>query len=188
MTKTNTFTLLCVVIRVFAIWLVIKLVLGLPALIVGMNLAGADQGMMRIYIVYVIGLTVAAMFWLFAEKFARLALTRPQDHVFESQVDARTWFGMGLSVIGAWYFFGALMDGVHLAGQAIITARMRETYPGTQAPDGFSLYVAGAVVQALLGAGLMLGGQGLAALIHKLRYLGYRRSRRDQPQVDDNKN
>ena len=36
--------------------------------------------------------------WLFADKLARLALARPQEPVFESRNEARTWLGLVFSI------------------------------------------------------------------------------------------
>jgi hypothetical protein len=175
MTRTNTFTLLCVAIRVFALWLAMGLVLMLPGLAVGMQ-GMADGGLSPwlLGIPLVAGLLVAAVLWLFAEKLARLALASPDEHVFESDLDASTWLGIGLSLLGAWYFFGALIDGAGLLVRALQVAQMREQFSGMEAPPGFGSEVAGTSLQALLGIVLLLRGRGLAALLHRLRYAGYR--------------
>ncbi len=175
MTRTNAHTLLCVAIRVFALWLVAGLLLMLPGLVVGMQEAvrnGMDPWWFGI--APAAGLLAAAVLWLFAGKLARLALAGPADQVFESDLDASTWLGIGLSVMGAWYFFGALVDGAGLLVRAIELARMRERYPGMEGPAEFGQQVASALVQAALGVGLLLRGRGLSALLHRLRYAGFR--------------
>jgi hypothetical protein len=189
MARTNAFSLLCVIIRVFALWLIIKLVFQLPSLIVGVDqatLAGMNPWLFAIPLAA--GTLLAALLWLFADKFARLALTRPQDHVFESDLDASTWLGLIVAGIGAWYFFAGLLDGASLGMQAVLYDRYSQEYGRMDLPPDFKVAVARAVLQLVVGAILALGGRGLAALLHKLRYAGLRRGQGqsgDEGQVPD---
>lgn len=187
MTRTNAFSLLCVVIRVFAFWILVKLAFQLPRLTVAVYRATLDDTNPWIFAIPVVaGLLLAALLWLFAEKFARLALTRPQDHVFESDLDASTWFGLILAGIGAWYFFVGLFDGASLGIQAFVYESMSREYGRMDLPSDYKVLVARAVLQLVLGAILVLGGRGLAALLHKLRYAGLRRGQGgDEGQVPD---
>lgn len=175
MTRTNAYTLLCVVIRVFALWLVVSLVLMLPGQIVSMRgVAGGEWSPWLLAVPVLAGLLIAGVLWLFAGKFARLALAKPEDHLFESDLDASTWFGIALAGIGAWYFFDGLLDGAYLVGRAVFAARQRALHPGVEMPDGLAIDGIVTALQVLLGAALVLRGRGVAALLHRLRYAGYR--------------
>lgn len=175
MTRTNAYTLLCVVIRVFALWLVMSLVLMLPGQILGMRAAMTGELSPWLFAIpSLAGLLIAGVLWLFAGKIARLALAKPEDHVFESDLDASSWFGIALAGIGAWYFLDGLLDGAYLAGRAAVAARQRARYPGVEVQDNLVLDGIVTALQLLLGAALVLRGRGIAALLHRLRYAGHR--------------
>lgn len=176
MTRTNACTLLCVGIRVVAIWLLAEVVMLLPTLVM-MNVQQTpptDVAAWPFAIPVVAGVVIAAGLWVFAARLARLAVSGSTDLVFESDLDASTWLGIGLSLIGAWCVLGAVVEGVTLLVRAIVLARMRHDYPGMATPPGFAEDVGRAVVRLLLGAGLLLRGRGLSALLYRLRYAGYR--------------
>lgn len=179
MTRTNAYTLLCVVIRAFALWLVVSLVLMLPGQIVGMRgaAAGGEWSPWLVFVPVLAGLLIAAVLWLFAGKLARLALAKPEDELFQSDLDASTWFGILLAGIGAWYFFDGLLDGAYLIGKAVFAARQRALHPGMEIPDGLLLDGIVTALQVLLGAALVLRGRGLVALLRRLRYAGYGQGR-----------
>lgn len=176
MTRTNAFSLLCVVIRVCAIWLGARLVISMPGMAVQIKQASdAGIGAGPYWFLLSGVLLVGVASWLFAERIARLAMTRPQDHVFESDLDAQAWLGIALGAIGAWFLFNALVDGVGMAARMLYVARQRDLYPGTSIDDGHLFDWVPVVVQAMIGAGLLLRGSGIATLVHRLRYAGYKR-------------
>ncbi|WP_242111588.1 hypothetical protein [Luteimonas aquatica] len=163
------------IIRAFAVLQVVSMVLLLPGIVVQIRETAAAGGNPWLFAIPIgVALLMVAALWLFADKLARLALTRPQDHVFESDLDASTWFGLILAGIGAWYFFGGLLDGVRLGAQAFFYANYRPEGTPLDLPPDFWMAVITALVQLVLGVALTLRGRGLAALLWRLRYAGMR--------------
>jgi len=177
MTRTNAYTLLCMLIRAFAVWSLVALLIALPSQLVTIrsmpNEAGADA-VLPIVVSYMGLLGVVALLWLFAHKLARLALVRPQDQTFESDLAPTVWLGLAISAIGAWQLFNGLVDGgywvVRLLGMRILT----RDYPGMDsAPTAdVQAQIVATVLQVILGLVCLLRGKGLAGWVHRMRYGG----------------
>lgn len=168
MTKTNAFSLLCMVIRAIALWSVLQIVIGLPMLLLASRNQSGFFTPGQLFLLFSVLFVVMALLWIFADKIARLALTRPSDHVFESDLDASTWFGLMIATIGVWHLFDALMQGFRLWAQTQIVA-------GVSAADVLASLkgqIAGCVLEAVISVVLILGGRGLAAILYRLRYAG----------------
>jgi hypothetical protein len=112
-------------------------------------------------------LFIAAM-WLFADKLAKLALVRPQDMAFDSNMAPSAWLGILVSAIGAWFFFEGVILTIYQATRWMILLRHgpegNPVYPDTWAD------IASVVGQLIVGAVLVLRGQGLSRWIHRMRY------------------
>ena len=105
-----------------------------------------------------------------ADKIARLALARPSDHVFESDLDASTWFGLVLAAIGAWHLFDAVLLGFRLWVQFKVGTEMYDSPAAMN--DSLKWQAVGCLLEAGISVFLILGGRGLAAALHRLRYAG----------------
>jgi hypothetical protein len=157
-------------IRAIAVWSGLKLVVSVPFLFLALKEQSEFFGPGLLTIMLAAEVLVIALAWLFADKIARLALTRPADHVFESDIDASTWFGLVLAAIGAWNLFDAVMQGFRLWFQLRVSAEMGESLAAMRA--SIKWQVVGCLLQAGISVFLILGGRGLAAVLHRLRYAG----------------
>jgi hypothetical protein len=170
MTKTNAFSILCMVIRAIALWAALTMVMGVPMFLVAFKQQSEFFGAGLICALLAAQIVVLALLWLFADKIARLALARPSDHVFESDIDASTWFGLVLAAIGAWHLFDAVLLGFRLWVQFKIGAEMYDSAAAMN--DSLKWQAVGCLLEAGISVFLVLGGRGLAATLHRLRYAG----------------
>jgi hypothetical protein len=172
MTKTNAYTLLCVAIRAVVVWVAATSLVGLPLAIHAAR-SGASDGPSGWLMLLAAGVifSVLALVWLFADKLAKLALSRPQDPAFESNLEPREWLGLAISIIGAWFLFVALKDGAYLSIRWIAISRTTQgsltldNGLGELLPDAIAL-----VIEVGLAMGFLLRGPGIANLIHRWRY------------------
>jgi hypothetical protein len=163
------------VIRGFALWAGLKLVIGTPMLVMAFKDQSEAFGLGLLCVLLAVEFLVIALAWVFADKIARLALTRPSDHVFESDIDPSTWFGLILAAIGAWHLFDAVLQGSRFWMQYRISAGMGEV--AAEAATSLKWQFASYVLEAVVSVSLILGGRGLAAALHRLRYAGTAASR-----------
>jgi hypothetical protein len=168
-TKTNVFSLLCVAVRVFALWAAVQLVIGVPGLLAvakQQGTPGLTGGLLGVFAVLFL---VVGLLWLFADKIAGLALARRQGEVFESDLDATAWFGVGIGTIGAWHLVHALLGGYRIATRWVVASGM----PGFEDPAStFGWDAAGCVLEAVIAIVLVLRGPGLAGMLQRLREAG----------------
>lgn len=169
MTRTNAYSLLCMIIRAVAVWSLGKMALSIPGMLIAVR-ESPSSGFGPGWFLASIGLEVLiiAALWLFADKLAKLALTRPQDMAFESDLAPSTWLGILVSAIGAWFFFEGVIMAAYQATRWMILLRFgpegNPTYSDTWAD------IASIAVQLIVGAVLVLRGQGLSRWIHRMRY------------------
>lgn len=170
MTKTNAFSLLCMVIRAIALWSGLQLIIAIPMAWLTAKDQSAFFGPGQLIVLFAVLFLIVGMLWLFADKIARLALTRPSDHVFESDIDASTWFGLLLAAIGAWHLFDALLHGFRLWVQSRVVVGMGEGAADMVA--SLKWQAVGCLLEAGVSIALILGGRGMAAALYRLRYAG----------------
>lgn len=173
MTRTNAYTLLCVLIRAIAVWSLVALLIALPSqLVMIRSTAGAMETLGPIVFTY-LGLLVAIAFmWLFAHKLARLALVRPQDQTFDSDLAPAVWLGLAIAAIGAWQLFSGLIDGGYLITRWLVMRVLARDYAGLDAEstsDQWAQVVATAL-QVALGLVCLLRGKGIAGWVQRMRY------------------
>lgn len=172
MTRTNAYSLLCVAIRVLAIYLAAKFLLQMPEAYFSLRrgLSG-DQYAAPVLAPFLLLPLVAAVLWLFADKIARFALSRPDGMSFDSAIEPRTWLGLGVSVIGAWYLFDGVAGLAYVLTKWSLSSRIAEdmTHAGVMQeqllPDVIAI-----VFQLVLAAVFLLQGPGLAGWVHRMRY------------------
>ncbi|WP_158984413.1 hypothetical protein [Lysobacter panacisoli] len=157
------------IIRAVAVWSLGKVALSIPGMLIAVR-ESPSSGFGPGWLLASIGLEVLiiAALWLFADKLAKLALTRPQEVAFESSMDPATWLGLLLSAIGAWFFFGGVVTAFYMAVRWFVVIRMYREY-GAMDADTFA-NIASTVLEIGLGALLVLRGQGLSRWIHRMRY------------------
>ena len=170
MTRTNAYTLLCMLIRAVAILTLATFVISLPAVAVALRNQPIAEGALGTFgIAMAVAVAVIAVLWLYADKIARLALVRPQDQAFESDIEPATWLGIAISAIGAWHLFAGVKGAIYLLPKWIVVSRAAELGMGGPSsqlvPDGVAI-----VAQIVLALVFLLRGAGLARLVHRLRY------------------
>jgi len=174
MIRTNAYSILCVFIRTFAMWLFVTTVVALPLIFV----TASQWDPQRKWIYFLIGtgisMVVATLVWIFADKLAKLALARPQQIIFESDIAASEWQTVAFSVVGLWQAFAGIVGlTIHLAGMLVVQPQMAAAgYPNLWPPK-FVGDVAASCVQLILGLGLMFGSRGLVGLVRRYRHIGY---------------
>jgi hypothetical protein len=170
--RTNAFSLLCTAIRAVVIFVLATAVVQFPATLLGMRQQVVDSGFTGVVIVgMAVSLGVLALIWLYADKLARLALARPQDPVFESDVEPRVWLGLAVSIIGAWFLFFALKDSVYLLMRWMVLSRMNaDVLEAAQAQPEFVASIVSGVFEMALAIIFLLRGQGIARWVRRMRY------------------
>lgn len=170
MTRTNAYSLLCMIIRAVAVWATARLAIGLPGLV--MALQGSSQPALAAGVVLggaIVSLALLAALWLFADKLAKLALVRTQEIVFDSSVEPKTWLGIALAAMGAWFVVNVPIDAAYIATRYAAASGQ----PYVEEDTVFSLVlpdIIASTLQLVIGGLLILRGQGLSRWIHRLRY------------------
>ncbi len=171
MTRTNAYTLLCMVIRAIAIWALLKFAIGVPSLALAFR-SQEDPGLPLGWVLTgcAVLMVLVALLWLFADKLAKLALVRPQEQVFESTLEPAAWLGLAISAIGAWNVFDGIVNLLYGFPRWLLMARLPgeltlENGLDQGLGDGLS-----ALVQIGLGLFCLLRGPGLSRLVNRLRY------------------
>lgn len=172
MTRTNAYTLLCVVIRAVAIASLLSFLIALPGqLSAARTVSGIENWATGIAVTFLVTLMLIGALWLFADKLARLALASPREQVFESAIEPEVWLGLAISAIGAWHLFAGLVDGCYwLMRLFVLRAIELELHTTDVAPPDFWAGVVATVAQAVLGLVCMLRGKGLARWFQRMRY------------------
>ena len=169
MTRTNAAGVLTLLMRAAALWMVARLVMTWPGLILALNEQMDESGSLQWMTLgaSAVVLLAAAAFWLFADVFARLALARPGQPPFESSLELRQWQELAFSVVGLWF---AVSGATGLATNGLLFLFLRsslsmEGYFASQ----WGQELAYDAVQFVLGLVLLLRARGAVGLLHRLR-------------------
>ncbi len=172
MTRTNAFTLLCMLIRVVALFVAASSLLRLPAAWINLRAQiGWEAIAMPVLATTLLTLLLMVLLWIFADKLARLALVRPHEQTFECDTDPKVLLGLAISVIGAWFLCVGLKDLMYLVPRWLMISRMTagnltlDNGLEEVLPEGTAI-----LGELVLGAVLLLRGPGLAGVVHRLRY------------------
>jgi hypothetical protein len=170
--RTNAFSLLCVAIRAIVIFVLANALVQFPATFISLRQQGIEGSFAGVVIgSMAVSLGLLALIWLYADKLARLALARPQESVFESDVEPRVWLGLAVSLIGAWFLFFALKNGVYLLMQWMLLSRANaDVLQAVQQQPDFIARVVSAVFEVVLAIIFLLRGQGIARWVQRMRY------------------
>jgi len=173
MTRTNAYSVLTVLIRTAALWMVLTWVRLIP---VSLTLTSASGSESHSVAPMLIGLcaapAIAAVMWLFADVLARLALARPQQVVFDSDVSSAQWQGLAFSVVGLWYACDGLIRLVRLFSEHLYI--VYSLHRGSEmSASVIGSTVPGAIFQTLLGLALVCGARALVGMIRRFREYGY---------------
>ena len=167
MVRTNAFSILVVLLRTGAVWLFCKTALSVP----GFLATAAQYEAKWTLLAVLIPAGIALLLWAFADKVARLAMARPNQPVFESDLPAAEWQALAFSVVGLWQAVLGFLDLFYFAMRWLIGRRLMEEN-GAECPADEVATVLAAGLQLAIGLGLMLGGRGLVALLRRWRFAG----------------
>lgn len=172
MIRTNAFSLLCVAIRAVVVFVLATALVQFPATLAGLRQQAVDGGFAAtVAVVMVAVLVVLALIWLYADKLARLTLARPQEAVFDSDIEPRVWLGLAVSIVGAWFLFLALKDGVYLLARGMMLTRAKvDIWNSGEAPPDWMASVVSTSFEIVLAVVFLLRGQGIARWVHRMRY------------------
>ena len=176
MTKTNAYSILSVFIRTFAMWIFVAIAVAMAATFHTANAMDPSHKWTFFFIGNGLPMTVAVLIWIFADRLAKLALARPEQIVFESDIAPSEWQAIAFSVVGVWQAFGGIIGLTsHVAGMLAARAQMAdvalEPWPPKYVSD-----LAASSVQLMLGLVLLFGSRGLVGLIRRYRQIGYTRT------------
>lgn len=163
MTRTNAYSLVVILVRIGALYMVMRGLSILAPALWNLQNAGALWAMVAgAGVMFAIGGAV----WFTADLIARAALASPHEPQFESDLDVRQWQYVLFSAIGLWWAVSGLIDLIW----AISSLLQWRAHSGMLRIGGEQLVdlIAG-VVQIVVGLALLLGGRGLSNLLHRLR-------------------
>ena len=164
--QTSLYSILCIVVRLGAIFLAFSTLSSLLALLVTWR-AGAEVAGLGYSIGFVaLVLWLAFMLWVYPGVLARIAAGRGSQQVFESPISAAQIQWIAFSVLGMYFVISGLVGLTYYAIQQIRAGELIGY-------DRVALFMSDGLfwlVQIALGAGLTLGARGLAGVLYRVRY------------------
>ena len=151
MTRTNAFTLLCIAIRAVIVWVAANSLVGVPSLLFAIRrgeMPLGSEGTSLAIMATVLGLLALA--WLFADKLARLALSSPNEQVFESDLEPRVW--LGLATAATWLIIAFFFRYSSLA--SLVAAAFAPVY--YLLVDGVVWYAEGTIAGSIIVMAMLL--------------------------------
>ena len=167
--KTSFYSLLCIVIRVAALAVSLRVLVELP----GHFVYFATNPTQTSFVVATFAtqgaiVAICLALWMFPGALATLAVTRAAREPFESSVDATDLQRIGFGVVGVWFALNGAADALYALGR-IFAIRHELGELGTAAPYPWVDLGTGIAIVAM-GVALTLGSRGLARFLHALRY------------------
>jgi hypothetical protein len=164
--------MLTVLIRTAALWMVVTWVRLIP---VSLSLTSAGGTENPSAMPMLIGLcaapVIAGAMWIFADLLVRLALARPQQIVFDSDLSSTEWQGLAFSVVGLWYACDGLIHLVRLFSEHLYV--IYSLHGGSEmSASVIGSTIPGAVFQTVLGLMLVFGARGLVGMVRRFREYG----------------
>ena len=169
MTRTNAHTILCVIIRAFAAWGAVMLLLQLIMMLQMPPQAYADWPLWMRWFAWLFSISLLGLGWLFPDWLARVALFRRTQETFESDIDAQGLLAIALATVGAVIAIDAVVDITRTLlfyADALHKARDSET----SLPPSLGMLLGPEVVGLVVSIGLLLGARGIASVIHRVRH------------------
>jgi hypothetical protein len=154
--------------RIFAVYLVFVVIRTVPGLVLGLRQELAPGLPILIFGSLLLVLAAAAVFWLFPITVARKLLPVMKEQRTETAMSSPIAWSLAISVVGLWYLADALVDASYWIVLLVWTSQIG--FDSTQfTPE----QVAGATstgVRLVLACVLLLGSNGIRALVFRLRY------------------
>ena len=170
MTKTNAYSLVVILVRLGALYLVIRGLAVLVPVFWSSVRSGGDAWALAL------GggtlLVVGGLIWLTADLIAKVALASPREPQFASELDVGQWQYVLFSAAGLWW----AIEGLNEVVWTIAHWWQLRAYAGPSAAmmrfgESHLADLVGGIVQFIFGIALLLGGRGLIAILHRLRGL-----------------
>ncbi|MEP7097765.1 MAG: hypothetical protein ABI748_08895 [Dokdonella sp.] len=170
--RTSLYSILCIVVRVGAILLLVKTMVGLPLALSSVRGGQFGPGAQDMVIGFTGALVaLASALWLYPGLLARLASTQRSREIFESPISAAQLQYVAFAVLGVAFAMDALLDLVAFGMRAALTFGLHDpAYEGLRLED--RARVGAQVAKLVLGIALAAGSRGLVGLLRGLRENG----------------
>ena len=167
--KTSLYTILCIVIRLGAVFWAAWIIAWLPEIYGFARASRSDAGSFQLLVFhYLGGLAIAFVLWLYPGILAKLVAGKSTREFFETSIDGGDIQYIALSVLGVWVALKGL------GGLAFQISRWLAFLPSIPAREGiFALEgpaISAAATQLIFGIALALGAKGLTGWLRRLRY------------------
>lgn len=166
--KSSIYTVLCVAIRLGAVFLGINVLLTFPAAYAAvMNGDLGNHSLTALVFWSVIVLVIAFLLWLYPGLLARPAAARSSRQVFESPVSAQQLQHAALVVLGMWFVMIGLIE---LAAKILPVLFFHQMgIVGDESTRLTTRVLSQPLVQIVVGCILTLGSRGLVGALHRVR-------------------
>ena len=166
--KTTLYTVLCVAVRLGAVFMAVGIFEQIPGLMAFTYQAG--HLFAGIIVVNGAGLLVALVLWVRPGLLAWWAAGRSSHEVVETAITADQLQYIALSVLGAWMFVEGLSGCVGQLTRILLVKHEAQSagYAAVSSTTDWR-WVIGYAVMALAGAALALGSRGLVGVLNRLR-------------------
>ena len=166
--KTSLYTVLCLVVRGYALYFTMGLLITLPGVLTAAQAAPDATAKLYVLIYLAVCAIGGVALWLYPGLVARLASTRASHEPFESSVDAIGLQRIAFAVVGAWFVLSSIGTLLSAGLRIALAYRFNAAY-GSTVDIAWDSLVAPAVT-VVAGLALALGSGGLARLVHTARY------------------
>lgn len=172
MMKTTLYTVLCVAIRLGAVFMAVGILERIPGLVAFANQDG--HLFLGAMLLNGAGLLLAFALWVWPNILVWWAAGRSSHEVVETAITADQLQYIALSVLGAWMFIDGFAAGLAHLAQIMMIKHGTESggYPAVVSTNEWHWLIEYALI-ALAGAMLVLGSRGLVSLLHRLRGYPY---------------
>ena len=162
--KTTLYTVLCVAIRLGAVFMAVGILETLPQIF----FLPGEGGRFATFVLLLegAGLLLAFALWLWPNILVWWAIGRNRHEILESSISADQLQHIALSVLGAWMFIGGLSA---CLSRAVMILVVKNDNMLGMLPTGEWRWLIQYAATAVAGAALTLGSRGLVGLLHRLR-------------------
>ena len=165
--RTSFYSILCIVIRLGAVFLVMRTLLQALSVVLFSQQAPDPTKLLESGAAIVFVLVIAFLLWVYPGVLARVAAGRSSHQVFESPIAATEIQWISFTVLGLYFVLEGLV-GLSYSGIQLMLFDAIATSPLNRREMAFGLVYW--IVQAGLGLALALGARGLVGLLHQLRH------------------